>query len=220
MTDLRRFRWHTGAPLRPLDPEETLPPLFRDLGPEATARFLRGALPRLCGPLSPITYLRTAAWAEPYVDHGAIGRLVFLQPRTLRPFHAGVPHVLVAEPSAWGARGSIGYLPGHVPLAEAAVRLRDARTTGEMREALGGRAHDAAVADALARLDALVAEHAAVERLAEPLRRRLQSPRQAERDAARADLAALDIDEEDLCRAWHHLPAPRRAHVRASLGLA
>ena len=34
----------------------------------------------LAGPPSPITYMRTEAYVEPYTDHERIGRLVFLRP--------------------------------------------------------------------------------------------------------------------------------------------
>ena len=44
--NLAGFRWHTGATLRPLTPEEACPILFRDLGPVALdvvlARLLKG----------------------------------------------------------------------------------------------------------------------------------------------------------------------------------
>ena len=43
--DLRRYRWHTGAELREVEPDEPLEPLFRDIGTDALAVFLRGELP-------------------------------------------------------------------------------------------------------------------------------------------------------------------------------
>lgn len=209
--DLRRYRWHTGATLR--RPEGPTGPLFRDVGPEATARFLRGELPRLAGPLSPITYLRTADYVEPYVDHGAIGRLVCLQPESLHPWHSGLPHVFVAPAHRWGAPHSVAYVPGDLALGEAAARLAGARTTDELAECLGGiRVYRARVAHALDHLDQLNAAHAATELGAQRLRRQLQGPR---RDAALARMAQLDLDEADLCAAWHHLPAERRAHLTA-----
>ena len=57
------------------------------------ARFLRGDLRQLCGPLSPITYLSTANYVEPYTDYGCIGRVMLLAPEQLTPWHSGVDHV-------------------------------------------------------------------------------------------------------------------------------
>jgi hypothetical protein len=214
MADLRRYRWHTGATPRPVGADEALPVLFRDVGPGATLRFLRRSLTRLAGPLTPLTYMRTAAWDEPYVDHGRIGRLVFLRPRTLGVWHSGVPEVFVAEATAWGERDAIGYVPGHVPLAAAAARLAGARCVGELREALGGGEYDDAVRDAAERLDGLEAELAATEARAAPLRAALRSRPEAVREA----LARLGLDESDLCTAWHHLPAERRRFIAEALG--
>src|SRR5262245_45390935 len=95
--DLSGFRWHTGATLRPLGPEEVCPVLFRDIGPAALALFLRGRLRRLAGPMSPLVYMRTAEYVEPYTDHERTGRLVFLRPLLLHPWHAGTGHVHVAR---------------------------------------------------------------------------------------------------------------------------
>ena len=60
--DLSGFRWNTGATLRPIAPGEPCPVLFRDIGPAALALFLRGTLPRLARPRSPIVYMRTAEY--------------------------------------------------------------------------------------------------------------------------------------------------------------
>ena len=38
---------------------------------------------RLAGPMTPLTYLRSWRWAEPYVDHAGTGRLVVLDGRAL-----------------------------------------------------------------------------------------------------------------------------------------
>src|SRR6476660_5579182 len=98
--DLSAFRWHTGATLRPLAPGEPCPGLFRDIGPLALALFLRGKLPRLAGPLSPIVYMRTADYVEPYTDFERTGRLVLLRPLALGPWHSGVPHIYVSRAGA------------------------------------------------------------------------------------------------------------------------
>src|SRR3954453_3119284 len=94
---LSGFRWHTGATLRPVAPGEACPVLFRDIGPAALALFLRGKLPRLAGPLSPIVYMRTADHVEPYTDYEKTGRLVMLRPLAIGPWHSGVPHIYVSK---------------------------------------------------------------------------------------------------------------------------
>ncbi len=215
--NLAGYSYHTGGPLRPLAAEELCPVLFRDLGLEATARFLRGRLRRLAGPLTPITYLRTEAYVEPYTDYEGIGRLVFLRPLLLGPWHSGVPHVYVARATRTADPATIGLVPGHVPLAEAARLCGDLRDLGELRETLGGRLYDEAVHDTLGRLEALLAEQEATEKQAGPLRRAFQSPDRRCRELAREEMGRLGITENDLCAAWHHLPRERRSLLREAL---
>src|SRR4051812_10889489 len=138
---LARYRSHTGADLRPIGPDEPCPILFRDVGPAALARFLRGELRRLAGPYTPITYLRTAAYEEPYTDHEAIGRLVFLRPLCLHPWHSGVPSIYVARATRTGDPATIGFAPGALPLAEVARRAAEVTDVSGLREVLGGRHH-------------------------------------------------------------------------------
>src|SRR5262249_40825650 len=148
--DLSGFRWHTGATLRPVRPGEACPVLFRDIGPAALALFLRGRLRRLAGPLSPLVYLRTADYTEPYTDYERTGRLVALRPLLLHPWHAGAPHVYVARAVPGVDATTVGFVPGEVPLAEAARLAHELENVGQLREAFGGRAYDDAVAESLA----------------------------------------------------------------------
>jgi hypothetical protein len=215
--DLAPFRYHTGAPLRPLANDEPCPVLFRDLGPAATARFLRGELRRLAGPLTPITYLRTADYAEPYTDQERIGRLVFLRPLLLHPWHSGVPSVYVARATRTADAATIGFVPGDVALANAARLAAGLRDVREWREVLGGRCYDGAVALTRHRLEAFTEELAETEELAGPLRKALQSADRAVKEKAREAMARLGITEEDLCAAWHHLPRQRRMVLREAL---
>jgi hypothetical protein len=215
--DLSRFRWHTGAALRPIAPDEPCPILFRDLGPAALARFLRGTLERLAGPLSPITYLRTAAFTEPYVDHEATGRIIVIRPLALRPWHAGVPHVFVSRAAPGIDRTVVGFVPGGLDLEAVGRRAAGMRSTAELREELGGAVYDDLRAAELARLDRLGEELDATEAAAAPLRRRLQSRDAGERRRARDVMAAAGLSEDDLCAAWHHLPRARREAVREAL---
>ncbi len=214
---LRRFSFHTGAPLRPLHPDEPCPPLLRDLGPEASQAFLAGRLTRLAGPLSPIIYLRTASWAEPYTDHGAIGRLVALRPLELGVWHAGVPHVYVASAQARPPAETLAFAPGHLSLEAAQALAAEAPDQAAWREALGGTLYDAMLVDQADRLQALAAELAAAEALGQPLRASLKVPDAVVRLPALQLMAEAGLSEHDLCAAWHHLPAARRRFIREAL---
>jgi hypothetical protein len=215
--DLSRYRYHTGAALRPVAPGEEPALLFRDLGPVALALYLRGQLRRLAGPYTPLLYMRDLDYREPFVDHADIGRLVLLRVGEMGAWHAGLPGVYVARASRPVAADAVGYAPPGTTLADVARLAAGARDAGALREALGGRLHDEARAGALARLDRLNAELAETEVFAEPLRRAYQASDPERRAAARAELARLGIAEIDLCAAWHHLPADRRELMRAVL---
>ena len=216
--NLRRFSYHTGAPLRALDRDEVCPILFRDLGTQATALYLRGQLKRLAGPLSPVTYLRTADYIEPYTDHGLIGRLIFLQPLDMAPWHSGIDPIYVSagsrRPETWSA---VGFVPGHIGLHEAAREAAIMTDRLELREAFGGNEYDDALADTLARIDLLDAALASTDLLADPLRRCLKSPDGDLKARARALMAEAGLSESDLCTAWHHLPGARRALIGDTL---
>ncbi len=215
--DLRRFRYHTGAPLRPLAAGEPCPVLFRDLGLDGMQLFLEGRLRRLAGPLSPITYLRDVGYQEPYTDHGSIGRLVFLQPMQLHPWRSGVPSIFVADARRGCDPDSFGFVPGGQPGAAVARALAGAGSRLELREALGGARYDEALQDTRERIGALARSLATSEQRAGPLRGMLQSSEGRLRDRARELMLRADIDEHDLCAAWHHLPADRRAALSAGL---
>ena len=216
--DLSRYRWHTGAELRPIAPGEACPPLFRDLGPVALARFLRGTLSRLAGPLTPLTYLRTAAFTEPYVDFEATGRVMLLRPREISPWHSGVRHVFVARATLALDPSAVGFVPGDRDLGRVADVAASMRSATELREELGGSRYDAEVRESLAALDRLNAEHDASEILAAPVRKKLQSRDRGERARAREALDREGLCEADLCAAWHHLPRERRAILLDALG--
>jgi hypothetical protein len=217
--DLRAFAWHTGGAVQPLGDGEPRPVLFRDLGPAATLRLLERGLPRLAGPTSPVTYLRTADYTEPFVEHGHFGRVLVLPSARADVWHAGIAEVFVApadaafEPDAMalvpdGADGSDGTDLGE--LARAAAAIRDAR---ELREHLGGAVLDdwqAATAD---RLRDFAHELAEVERRLAPLRRGFQSRDRDARRRARDRMSARGLTEHDLCAAWHHIAPARRAEV-------
>jgi hypothetical protein len=215
--DLRPFSYHTGAPLRPLADDEPCPILFRDVGLEGMSLFLRGQLQRLCGPLSPIVYTRTADYREPYTDHGRIGRLVFLRPMGLRPWHSGVATIYVAPSMRRVDVDAVAFVPAELPLSAAAELAAPMRSHLELREALGGREYDDRLADTLSRVVALTDELRATEQHAAPLRRALQSTDHATREHAIGEMRRLDIGESDLCSAYHHLSAERRAALREAL---
>lgn len=211
---LARFRYHTGATVRPLDPEETCAPLFRDVGMEGVTRFLEGRLARLGGPMAPVVWMRTERWREPYTDHGRIGRLVLLRPFAARPWHAGVAHCYVAPAGAQAPEGSLALVPGGAPDEAVARAIRDCACVDELREALGRKDYDLALDETRARIASLRAGLARTEPRAAALRRALQRGDAAARDA----MAAMGVDESDLCTAWHHLPDARRAFLVEVLG--
>jgi hypothetical protein len=215
--DLAGFRWHTGATLRPLTPGEPCPVLFRDVGPAALATFLRGGLRRLAGPLSPLVYMRTADYVEPYTDYEATGRLVILRPLSLHPWYAGVPHVFVARSRPGVDGAAVDFVPGELPLTEAARLAAEVSNVGQWREALGRHAYDEAVGASLSDLDRLGDELGRAEVLAAPLRERLQAGERQVRERARAEMERVGLTEADLCSAWHHLPRGRRGWIAEAL---
>lgn len=215
--DLSRFRYHTGATLRSLRPDEPCPVLFRDLGVDATILFLGKDLQRLAGPLSPIVYMRTEGYVEPYTDHEHIGRLVFLRPLQLRPWHSGIDPIYVASASAVVDYATIAFVPGEVALADAATMAADVVKVEEWRETLGGRIYDEALSGTRDRLIRLQGELAATEEQAGPLRACLQSADRKDREIAREEMLRLGLTESDLCTAWHHLPRTRRESLTAAL---
>lgn len=213
--DLTIFSWHTGGPVRALGEGERCPALFRDLGPAAMLRLLRGGLPRLAGPTSPVTYARTVDYVEPYVDHEDFGRVAMLPWGTWRPWHAGMAEVYVTDAETRFDPSCMTVAPGEVltSVAREAPRLR---TMAELGEVLG-RHHGEWCEALAARLDVFGKELDEVERVMEPLRRAFQSGDRAERSRAREWMASRALAESDLCSPWHHLPRERRAFVLDAL---
>lgn len=189
--------------------------LFRDIGPVAMSTFLQGRLQRLAGPLSPIIYMRGAGYREPYVDYEAIGRLVFLQPRRLNPWHSGVDPIYIACARSCAVDDSVAFVPGHCDLA--GLARQEAGDLNELRECLGGRDYDQQRLATLERLEIMARELARVEQRAEPLRRLLQCGRSEEKLRVRQQLESWGLSESDLCAAWHHLPPERRRRLAESL---
>ena len=201
MSDLARFRWHTGARLRRGDVDEKLPPLVRDVGPVALARFLRGSLHRLAGPRTPLLYLRTPGWREPYVDHAGTGRLLFLDPHGMDVWTSGTDGVYVAHADQRPRDPArLVYLPAGTAVPD------DVAGADSGAAEIYGADFAKRARDDLAALDALNAACDAVEVVAGPLRRRLQSGDPSMRE----HMAAVDVDERDLTAAFHHLETPRR----------
>lgn len=209
--DLTEFSWHTGAPVRALVEGERCPALFRDLGPEATLRLLRGGLPRLAGPTSPVTYARTVDYAEPYADHEHFGRLALLPWGRWRPWHSGLAEVFVTDAETRFDPTCMVLAPDE-DLARVARESAQLSSVAEVAELLG-RHHREWLASLAHRLEGFARELAAVERAMTPLRRAYQSADGDERSRSRAWMAARDLDESDLCAPWHHLPRARRDFV-------
>lgn len=215
--DLARFRYHTGATLRPVGEDEPCPVLFRDLGPLGMSLFLDGSLTRLAGPMAPILYLRTSNYTEPYTDYEEIGRLVVLRPKAIGPWFSCVPEVYVAEAKLAPRMDCMAFVPTDWTTAAGARALEGLPDPQAVREALGGREHDERLGDLAASLRQLNAALETSERLARLARRMLQSGTLADRELVRADMDRHGIDERDLCSAWHHIPRPRRKALDAWL---
>jgi hypothetical protein len=211
--DLREFSWHTGGAVRPLGDGEPRPVLFRDLGPAATLQLLDGRLPRLAGPTSPVTYLRTAAYREPFVEHGHFGRVIVLPCAGAAVWHAGIAEAFVTDAEAGVEPGAMALVPDEHDLASLARDAAAMRDTGELREHLGGAVHDDWLAATAERLRAFARELAEVEARLAPLRRAFQALDNERRRRARDRMAALGLSEVDLCAAWHHIAPARRAEV-------
>jgi hypothetical protein len=215
--NLSRFRWHTGTEPRPVGSDEELPVLFRDIGPVAMSQFLRGSLKRLAGPVTPITYLRTADYQEPYTDYARIGRIALLRPQDFRPWHSGIRHIFIALAARMPDQECLGFIPGHVPLHAAAQILATAQNRWQMREAFGGREYDEVCAETISGLDRLNVECEAAERLALPLRIRFQTGTLEAKRRLRDELCEAGLDEQDFCAAWHHLPPGKRELIQETL---
>jgi hypothetical protein len=212
-TDLSRFRYHTGATLRPVETDEPCPVLFRDLGPAGMSLLLSGSLRRLAGPMAPILYLRTSRYVEPYTDYEDIGRLAVLRPLAVTPWHSGVPEVYVASAGLVPMADCMTFVPAAWATADGARALDGLPDPAAVREALGGRLYDKQLADLASRLRQLNTAMGNSERLAHPVRRMLQSGVVAEREKVRGDMARDGISERDLCSPWHHVSRPRREAV-------
>ncbi len=215
--DLRSYSFHTGAPLRPIDPEERCPVLFRDLGIIGMNLFLNGRLKRLAGPLSPITYMRTKDFQEPYIDYGRIGRLVLLRPFHVHPWHSGMPSVYVAHSSRLPEADAIGLVPGYIEIEHAARVLALAKNVSELREAFGQTEYDDAVAETRNHVRLLIQEMATIEEYAEPLRKNLKSLDPRRSAWAQEVMMEHAITEGDLCCAWNHIPEGRRRHLHEEI---
>lgn len=207
--DLSAFSWHTGGTVRLLDADERCPALFRDLGPVATLRLLRGRLPRLAGPTSPVTYARTARYIEPYTDHEHFGRVALLPFGAWTPWHAGVAEVYVTDADARFDPTCMGLVRDDTDLAKLSHDALSMRTIDELFEALGPQ-HRAWSSHLARRLEDFTDELDRVDLALTPLRAAYQSSRDGERQRARDRMAALGLVETDLCAPWHHLERARR----------
>jgi hypothetical protein len=174
------------------------------------AIFLRGGLQRLSGPVTPITYLRTADYLEPYTDYARIGRLALLRPMEVHPWHSGVEHIFISTACRMPGTDSLGFIPGTLTLPQAAGALAGVRTREELREAFGGDEYDDLQSESLAHLDNLNRECRESERWGVRCRRIFQMGSPDARQRLTEELEFFGLDESDLCSAWHHLPIERR----------
>ena len=210
--DLSVYSWHTGGAVRALDADERCPTLFRDLGPSATLALLRGRLPRLAGPTSPVTYARTARYVEPYADHEHFGRVVMLAWGAWRPWHSGVAEVYVTDADARFDPTCMSLVRDDIDLARLDTDARSMTKIDELGEALGPT-HREWSAHLAHRLEAFAEELARVDAALTPLRAAYQTYSREERSRARDRMERLGLTELDLCSPWHHLDRSRREVV-------
>ncbi len=215
--DLSRYRYHTGAQPRRLECDEPCPPLFRDVGMEPMSRFLQGRLTQLCGIHSPITYLRSADYREPYVDHGCIGRIMLLKPEAVRPWHSGIDTVYIAARTIKIDPQSMIFIPAEISLHEAATRFVDAACLDEVLEIVGRADYQSMQQATHSRLTELIETHVQSEKKGAKLRCKFQSWQQGDREIAAKWMDKLGLTESDLCTAWHHIPTARREWIQAAL---
>ena len=215
--NLARFRYHTGGKVRQLEPDENCPILFRDVGVEAMIQFLQGDLRRLCGPTSPITYLRNCDYVEPYVDHGKIGRIMLLRPDLIRPWPSGLETVFISPRATTVDYRTMVFLPAEVSFSRASSEFSGCESANDVGAVFGFNDYRESLASTLDRLFDLRKEQEINEKAAAPLRRMFQSADQEQRKNARKLMETFAITESDLCTAWHHLSCERRAYLQQAL---
>jgi hypothetical protein len=174
--------------------------------------YLSGRLRRLAGPMAPILYLRTSAYAEPYEDAEEIGRLAIIDPASLAPWHAGSGDVFVASANRTPDPARMVVVPTAWTFGDGAERLAGLPDADAVRELIGGQIHRELCESLLARTTSLIRAQEASERHAQPVRLALQTGNPGQRKRIRESMREHGISERDLCSAWHHVPAARR-HV-------
>ena len=216
--DLSRFRYHTGAtPIRPADFKVSV--LFRDVGPAGITLFLSKRLRRLAGPLSPVLYLRTGAYVEPYQDSEEIGRLAFLRPAEMDPWFSGSKDIYIADSGLLPERCSIAFVPTDLTNQDGAARISQCTDIGSIREELGSHLYDEMLRDVQFRTARLIAEQQASEQIARSVRMTFQRGSMDERSELRESMKQYGVTEPDLCSAWHHVPHDRREALNAWLAM-
>jgi hypothetical protein len=179
--------------------------------------FLSGRLKRLAGPLSPVVYLRTGAYVEPYQDSEEIGRLAFLRPLELDPWFSGIEDIYIADSGQPPARCSIAFVPTELTNQAGAAKVSQCTDIESLREELGGHLYDEMLRDVQYRTVRIIGEQQASEGMARSVRARFQRGNQAERAELRESMTRHGVTESDLCSAWHHVPRDRREALNAWL---
>lgn len=212
--DLSKYSWHTGAKLRKIDPDENCPVLFRDLGPVGMVNFLEGKLTRLAGPMTPLTYMRDSSYDEPYVDYAEIGRIIFLKPHSIFPWFSGVDHVYVTSSSLVIDTNTLGFLPNDY-LRGKDAELKQIKNCMELSDYIQNY-HDFMLYKKN-QLKNLNLEHTQVEKYAHPLRLLLQTGTSREKENVRKIMSSIELNEDLLCRAFHHIKQSERKDMYEKL---
>jgi hypothetical protein len=160
--------------------------------------------------MSPILYLRTARYAEPYEDAEEIGRLVILHPSRLAPWHAGYDEVFVADAHMAPDPAHMMVVPMAWSFGVEAERLSGLPNADAVREVIGWQIHRDMCDAMLDRTTSLIAAQEASEQRARPVRQMLQTGTPRQRENIRTSMREHNVSERDLCSAWHHVPVAQR----------
>lgn len=219
VTDVRVAGEILGTAPRALRPDEVVPTLFRDVGPQALGLFHDGALVDLEGPGSACIFMRDASLPGFTEVVRELGVLVILRPVSLGPWVSGQEGIWVAEKGRFPAPGELAFAPPHATgdLAALERTLDDVPDAAAMREALGGERYDQQVEDAKRRLRQYLEDWEQVERSSIPLRAILQGPSEERRAELGRILAGEGVTEKDLLANWFHLTRERRDEVRVRI---
>jgi hypothetical protein len=123
-----------GTRPRPPAPGEPCPTLYRDVGPQALAQFVRGEATQFEGRGSACAFLRDATLPAYSSCVEQFGALVLLQPLALGPWVSGQAGIWVSEAGRMPPHDVVAIVPAGVDLPDFDARIEMAATRSEYRE--------------------------------------------------------------------------------------